>query len=86
MNKVHQIYGKSAIRTACGLSTNEEIQTAYPGKGVTCKTCIKVENARKKEPKVPNKLTLEAMRQLDSGKGNHSNTVEEFFKETKIWE
>lgn len=34
---------------------------------------------------ITNQLTLEAIEQLESGKGNHSDTIEEFLKETKIW-
>lgn len=33
----------------------------------------------------PNQLTLGAIEQLESGKGNHADTVEEFLKEVKTW-
>jgi len=47
--QTHQIYGPSAIRVACGRKITSDIKTALPGKGVTCKTCQKVEVARKRD-------------------------------------
>ncbi len=40
----------------------------------------------KEEMKEPTKETKEAIEQLEDGKGNHADTVEEFIKETKTWE
>lgn len=51
MKKTHQVYGPSAVKVACGREITIDMKTAPPGKGVTCKTCDKVEAKRKAEAK-----------------------------------
>ena len=52
MKKVHQIYGKSAIKVACGRKIVDDLLISFPGKKVTCSVCNKIERSRRENDKI----------------------------------